>query len=190
MVGVDMVSKEPSPAPGVPDRASAPDRLSALIAAHEPRVRRLAYRLLGWREDADDIVQDVFVTAWQKAPDIDGAAMSAWLARVTINACRARIRRQRVWLRWFQARQTQTTPASAPDQERESAQDETSRRVRGAIRGLKPRDREVIVLRYLEELEVSDIARLLDISPNAVEARLSRARKRLKESLGSAEHWL
>ncbi|MCA9245186.1 MAG: sigma-70 family RNA polymerase sigma factor [Phycisphaerales bacterium] len=184
MVGADMVAREPSPAPDALGR-TASDPLAALIAAHEPRVRRLAFRLLGWQGDVDDVVQDVFVAAWQKAPEGDEDRTAAWLARVTINACRARMRRKRLWMSWFSGAsdERRIVAPSSTETEREEAFEP----VRQAIRKLKPQDREVIVLRYLEEMRVTDIAALLGVANNTVEARLSRARRRMRDQLGSME---
>ena len=61
--------------------------------------------------------------------------------------------------------------------------EETSQQVRNAVAALPPRDREVIVLFYLEELPVAQVAQLLGAKPNAIEVRLHRARQRLKTQL-------
>ena len=61
--------------------------------------------------------------------------------------------------------------------------DETSAKVRSAVQALGAKDREVIVLYYLEELPAAEIAELLGLSANAVDVRLHRARARLKEKL-------
>jgi RNA polymerase sigma-70 factor (ECF subfamily) len=72
---------------------------------------------------------------------------------------------------------------TAAAQEDPTAQHETAEQVRKAITQLRQRDREVIVLHYLEQLSPGDIAESLKLSRNAVEVRLTRARKRLKEVL-------
>ncbi|HVJ83923.1 MAG TPA: RNA polymerase sigma factor, partial [Planctomycetia bacterium] len=72
-----------------------PPDFDGLVAEHEGRVRRLAQRLLGWSGDVEDVVQDVFLAAYRKLPRFrnEGGA-GAWLARLTINACRSRHRRR------------------------------------------------------------------------------------------------
>ena len=151
------------------DDAKAADLFEQLVAMHEPRVRRLAHRLLGWRsgsgsggDDVDDVVQDVFLAALKNLSHFRGeATIATWLTRVTINRCRTHRRRQFLRLRWLRRPSSET---NAPPAHEKAAGDETSTKVRQAVQQLSPRDREVIVLCYLEELPVMEIAALLNIS--------------------------
>ena len=161
--------------------------LDALADRYEPRVRRLVYRLGGWRgagEDVDDVVQDVFVAAVSKLATFRGdASLWTWLAAVTIRTHRA-ARRKHVtrfrWLRrWMATRDGGTLESAAAGAEH----DEAAARVRAAVRRLRPRDREVIVLHHLEGLAPADVAATLGISRAAVYVRLHRARRRLKQLL-------
>ena len=166
------------------DDAKAADPFEQLVATHEPRVRRLTHRLLGWRnggDDVDDVVQDVFLAALKNLAHFRGeASIATWLTRVTINRCRTHRRRQFLRLRWLRRQQ----PAgNAPPGDEQSVADETSAKVRRAVQQLSPRDREVIVLCYLEELPPAEIATLLEITRSALDVRLHRARKRLKDLL-------
>lgn len=177
--------------PAMADRepAAAPADFEALVAEHEPRIRRLAYRLLGWRGggvgdasgDVDDVVQDVFLAALTHLDRLRGhASVATWLVTVTLNRCRTHRRRKLLTLRWLlAAREEPAPPADAAPR-----RDETSARVREAVAGLPAKDREVIVLYYLEALPTAEIAVLLNLSAGAVDVRLHRARRRLKESLG------
>jgi RNA polymerase sigma-70 factor (ECF subfamily) len=170
-----------------PSAASGQADFEQLVALHEPRIRRLAHRLLGWRggEDVEDVVQDVFLTALEKMDRFRGEAeISTWLARVAINRVRTQRRRALLQFRWLRRAGSNgacpfANPADAP-----ALCDETSARVREAVQQLSASDREVIVLFHLEEMPVAEIARLLVVSPNAIEVRLHRARKRLKDKLG------
>jgi len=159
------------------------DSLDALIAAHEPRIRRLAHRLLGWRDalDVDDVVQDVFLAAWRHQHRFRGeASVATWLSAVTINRCRSQHRRRLLRLRWLREwHHSATSPAVSAETDR----DESDQRVRSAVAALNAKDREVIVLFYLEELSLVQMASLLKISSNAVGVRLHRARQRLREKL-------
>src|SRR5438874_10543703 len=120
-----------------------------LVALHEPRIRRLAYRLLGWRGDVDDVVQDVFLTALARIGTFRGeASIATWLTSVTINRCRTNRRRRLLRLRWLARR---PKPDCAQPADQRSMRDEVSARVRSAVRALRPKDREVIVLFYLED---------------------------------------
>jgi len=71
------------------DQADSHHTFERLVALHEPRIRRLAHRLLGWRDagsDADDVVQDVLLVLLNKLHTFRGdATLSTWLTSVTIN---------------------------------------------------------------------------------------------------------
>ena len=155
-----------------------------LVARHQQRVARLCYRLLGWREDVEDAVQEVFLAALGALPDFRGqSSVSTWLTRITVNTCRGYLRKRVLRLRLFARPRRSFEPRSDRPAERQLMDCERFDRVRRAVRKLPPKYREVIVLRYLEEMAVPAIADVLELSRNAVEVRLNRARKRLKEDL-------
>jgi RNA polymerase sigma-70 factor (ECF subfamily) len=171
--------------PGPLERCPQFDAFDAFVAAQEPRVRRLAYRLLGWRGEVDDVVQDVFLAALKRLETFRGDSdVSTWLAAVTINRCRTYQRRQLLRLKWFRRRQHDENKSAASAADAQTLRDETNHRVREAIAALRAKDREVIVLFYLEELSIAEMAKLLGAANNAIEVRLHRARQRLKELLG------
>ncbi|MBC8105150.1 MAG: sigma-70 family RNA polymerase sigma factor [Anaerolineae bacterium] len=146
-----------------------------VVAEFSPRIARLVHRLIGWSGDTDDIVQEVFVAVLKRQRCFRGdASLWTWLSAIAVNQCRSRLRRRQSWRRWigFQ-RERFESDASALDR------DETSQRVRQAVSQLKQDDREVIVLFYLEEQSVKQIAEMLGRSYNAIEVRLHRARHRL-----------
>ena len=172
--------------PGLLARAIAGDRnaFNDLVTSHQHRTARLVQRLLGWPDDVEDVVQEVFVDVLRNLSRFDGrSSVSTWLTRVTINRCRTHQRRQ--WLqRAVLQRFRQRLPIkTSPNPHDALAAQETVQEVRTAIRGLKPRDREILVLRYLEELPVEEIAKTLDLSRGAVDVRLTRARARLENVL-------
>jgi len=153
----------------------------AIVALHQPQVARLAHRLLGWRDRAavEDIVQEVFLVALTRLKGFRGdSTLSTWLTGITINRCRAHRRRSLLRLKWLREKwnrhETNHQSTNA---------DETSEQVRDAVALLPPRDREVIVLFYLEDFSVAQIAELLCMKNNAIEVRLHRARQRLKTQL-------
>ena len=60
-----------------------------IVAEHHPRVAGLAYRLLGWADEVDDVVQDVFLKALRNLTGFEGRSrLSTWLTRITVNTCR------------------------------------------------------------------------------------------------------
>jgi RNA polymerase sigma factor (sigma-70 family) len=159
------------------------DELDCLIAEHAPQVTQLVRRLLGWPGDVDDVVQDVFVAALRGLARFDGrSTLSTWLTRIAINCCRSHQRRMAL-RRWLPLRLLGEGPAAAADPAGELKEQDTQEQVRSAIRQLPARDREVIVLRYLEERSIDEIAGLCGSSTGAVEVRLSRARRKLEALL-------
>jgi RNA polymerase sigma factor (sigma-70 family) len=157
--------------------------LEELIELHQTAVVRLANRLLGWRGDVEDVVQDVFLTALEKCSSFRGnSSLKTWLTIITLNRCRTHHRRQKIWQRVIAGVTRQRPAASAASDER-AVSDEVGAEVRAAVAALPPRDREVIVLFYLEQKPVCEIASLLAVSSNAIEVRLHRARAKLRRSL-------
>jgi RNA polymerase sigma-70 factor (ECF subfamily) len=171
--------------PGEAQRpAPAPARLTfeELVRRHQPRVARLAQRLLGWPADVEDVVQEVFIAAWRGYSKFRGeSSPETWLTRITINECRRHRRRRLLklsFLRRFARHRNSNEPqASGLDH------DERMAHVREKVRLLPARYREVIVLRYLEELDVQEIMKVLKLNRAAVDVRLHRGRVLLKEDL-------
>jgi RNA polymerase sigma-70 factor (ECF subfamily) len=150
--------------------------LERLIAAHQRSVGRLVQRLLDGHPDAVDITQDVFVVAMEQRGRFRGeAAVETWLCGIAVRLCRRWQRRQTVKRRCLQLLGRQS------DHHVASVAGEIDRRdwLRGALSQLRTQDREVLVLRYLELREPSEIAQLLGLRRDAVDQRLSRARQRL-----------
>jgi RNA polymerase sigma-70 factor (ECF subfamily) len=164
--------------------AGEPGAFDEVVAEYQPRVERLAHRLLGWRGgDVEDAVQDVFLAALTHAGRVRGErGLWSWLATITVNTCRSRMRRAWV-LEKVLGRRSRAEPQS-PAADANAEQDEGLRRVRDAIERLPARDREVIVLHCLEGMGTNDAAAVLGISNNAVQVRLHRARQRLRRELG------
>jgi RNA polymerase sigma factor (sigma-70 family) len=155
-----------------------------LVRTHQEQITRLVHRLLGWPNDVDDVVQDVFVDVLRNLSRFDGrSTVLTWITRIAINRCRSHQRRQ-----WLRLRFLRTPPLPRGEGWGEGAGDqletqETAQQVHQAIQQLNGRDREIIVLRYLEELPVEQIAEMLGATRGAIDVRLSRARRRLEAIL-------
>lgn len=162
--------------------AAAETDFGRFVAHWQPHVHRVAGRLLNWRNDLDDVVQDVFLAVLERPRRLSEVRdCERWLTTITLNACRARLRRERVWRTCFgwlsRAFESASTSHSIAEPEQDAS------RVRQAIADLPRIYREVIVLRYLEELSTGDIEAILHISAAAAAARLSRARSMLQAAL-------
>lgn len=143
------------------------------------------HRLLGWSDETEDIVQDVFLAAWQNLKRFRGdASVQTWLTRIAINRCRSFQRRKKLWGRWWSNVSTETRPLTDTTTAQQVAiEREATDAMRDGIRQLPPSLREVTVLCYLESLQPAEISELLNLRLNTVEVRLHRARQRLKASL-------
>lgn len=167
------------------ERCAKGDRQASalLINRHSPRVLSLAQRMLGSREDAEDVAQDVFIKVFQNAAGWvqKDAKFTTWLHRVTVNRCYDRLRKKR-----------ETVLEEPPDQEDDSlgpAEQMLARqrkdRLKSAIDELPERQRAALLLSHYEELSNIETAEVLEISVEAVESLLSRARKTLKQILAA-----
>jgi len=152
-----------------------------LVVDHRQRVTRLVYRLLNSPEDVEDVVQEVFLAALRGLGRFRGEAdVSTWLSAIAVN--KARTFRRRRLLRW-QAWPRLIDQYRAGNNHLPVGEDDEHDEIRRAVERLSAKYREVVVLRYFEDLSIGEIAEILGISANNVEVRLTRARKRLREIL-------
>lgn len=146
-------------------RAGSPEALGALYARCGPPLFRLAYRLMGTREDAEDVVHDVFVGLPEALRHYDErGTLEGWLNRVTARVALMRLRR----------RAARHEVALNESMERASNADPTADRValRSALDRLPDSLRLVVVLKEIEGYSHADVATLLGISPGTSRARL------------------
>lgn len=169
----------------------------ALVRAHGGRLLSVARRYLKSEEDARDAVQEGFVAAFRSIRSFEGgSSLSTWLHRIVINAClmklRSSRRRPETSIEGLLPKFDETGHRVAePEESRESAEvaldrSQTRRIVRDAIAQLPERYRSVLMLRDIEELSTAEVARLLDLTENAVKIRLHRARQALRRLVAPA----
>jgi RNA polymerase sigma-70 factor (sigma-E family) len=152
------------------------DGFEAFYAAAYQRVVGQVFALLGDLAEAEDVTQDAFAKAcfhWKRIAAYDQP--EAWVRRVAFNQAHNSIRRARRWLVAL-ARLGPPAPVPAVSPDRVD--------LHRALRRLTPRHREVLVLRYVAELSVEEVARQLRLPPGTVKSRLSRARSALAAEFG------
>jgi RNA polymerase sigma-70 factor (ECF subfamily) len=160
---------------------SAFDRI---VEQHSGDVAALANRLLGWPGDVEDVVQDVFLAAFVGLKKFRyDCSLKTWLFTITINKCRSYRYRRMLRLKIFSKAGDRVSRTQGPAADCRLMDSETFNRVRRAVTTLPAKYREPVVLRYLQELPTDQISRILGISENAVQVRLNRARKRLRQNL-------
>jgi RNA polymerase sigma-70 factor (ECF subfamily) len=155
--------------------AGQAEAVDELLAQFEPGLRRLVARLAE-PGDVDDLVQDTLLALLERGRAYRGqASLSTWLASIALNRCRRLARRRRLWrMVWPSLRER-----------RDKAGGGTARRegLETALARLSHGDREVLVLRYQQDMTAAEAAATLGIQPAAFDTRLSRARQRLKRLL-------
>lgn len=160
-----------------------------LFEAFHGRVYRTAFRILGERHRAEDVVQEVFVTVFERLQTFDfRSAFSTWLYRITINACYAVLRKQNRRGKYRdRSRSTEEIVPVAGGEDSDEAvhRNEVRRQVDVALTRLNPDLRATFVLRQMEGLSYDEISQVLDVSPGTVASRLARARGQLADALRS-----
>ena len=145
---------------------------------------RLAHRLLGWQDGAEDVVQEVFLSALKSLSKFNGlSSLDTWLTAITVNKCRNHRRKRLLWLKFLTASRNGRPRELDGGPERAGARCETAWHGRRAVQDLPAKYREVVVLRYLEEMDMDEICEVLGLARGAVDVRLHRARSRLKDAL-------
>lgn len=167
-----------------------------LVRTHVDPLRAVALRLLQNQADADEVVQEAFLSAFRNLPSWRGdARLGTWLHRIVVNAALQRLRRRKrlgtasesveellprfldnghpehFHRPWVQTAEELATRA------------ETREQVRRVIDKLPENYRTVLILRDIEELDTAEVADLLELSPGAVKVRLHRARQALRNLL-------
>jgi RNA polymerase sigma factor CnrH len=157
------------------------DAFDRFVRQYHGPIGRLVYRLLGWRDGGEDVVQDVFLSAWAAWSRFPGpAGAEPWLKRIAINKCRSRLRRDAVrarWQAWIRAVGIRSPEATC---EERVEKEESASRVRRAIQSLEKRYRETTILYYLEQMDLDQIAQVTGQRRNTVEVQLHRARRKLE----------
>lgn len=161
---------------GVAD-ADLPD-FPELVRSHQRRVFSIAYRFLHDRAVAEEVAQDVFLKLHRALPSMKSEAhIAAWLYRVTSRLCIDYARRRR-------KRETPIDEIPEPASEIAPGDPLMARLLRRMVASLPPKARIVVVLRYQEELEPEEIARVLGWRLNTVKSQLRRSLAVLREKLG------
>jgi RNA polymerase sigma-70 factor (ECF subfamily) len=171
-----------------------------LVNRYEDKLYRLAMRFVRNETDAQEILQDAFLSAWRNLPTFEGRAQfGSWMYRVTVNAAlmllRSRNRHPEVGVDDVeptalndavvengQMMRSNMDWSQRPDDQLQS--DELRRHIQAAVDTLPEGLRTVFLLRDVEELSTEDTAELLALSVPAVKTRLHRARLALREAIG------
>ena len=163
-----------------------------IMERHNRRLYRIARGILRNDTEAEDVVQEAYVSAFTHLDGFRGdSSLATWLARITMNEALGRLRRERlaVDLDTFEAQRTEAQIIQFPqtvtsdDPERTMAQREILQLVERATDNLPEIFRIVFITRVIEGMSVEETADLLGLRPETVKTRLHRARRLVREQL-------
>jgi RNA polymerase sigma-70 factor (ECF subfamily) len=168
-----------------------------LVAKYQDRVFNLLYRMLGRREDAEEIAQEAFLKALEKLPAFRGSSgFYTWLFRIATNLALSLRRRdgrlhfeplQRTDEDWSRTQaeglMAELAGRREPGPMASAMSAETQTRIAQALMELEDEMRAVVILRDIEEMDYAQIADVLEIPGGTVRSRLHRARMELREKL-------
>ncbi len=151
-----------------------------LVMPYSSRLYRMAYRLMNSREEAEDIVQEVYVKLWGMRNDLDRYnSLEALCVRITRNLCLDHLRRRKVNQEAMKAEQYK--PEEYPETPSESLEKkENADLLHTLIAALPEPQRSLVHLRHLEGKEYEEIAEMVNMNVNAIRVSISRARKQMR----------
>jgi RNA polymerase sigma-70 factor (ECF subfamily) len=172
-------------------RRGRPEACEALVRNHGPKMRAVIVSILRSEADADDALQEAFLSAFRSLGEFEERArLSTWLHRIAVNAALMRLRaRQRRGELEVEAELPRFTPSGVfeaaqsewPDPDEDPvAREDLCNHVREAIALLPEKYRIPLLLRDIEGLSNQELARRLGVTPNAAKVRLHRARQALR----------
>jgi len=162
------------------------------IEIHSPAIYRLALRLMGNEAEAEDVMQETFMSAFKAIESFEGrSSLGTWLYRIAYNAAMMRLRRKQPHQVSVESALDDEESFTVPRQlfdwcclpERDFEREEVRRELEQAIQELPESLRVVFLMRELEGLSTADTAAALELSEGAVKVRLHRARLWLRERL-------
>ena len=157
------------------------EAFAILVDRHHERCLRLATRLLGSVQDAEETVQDAFVRAYRALGRYEERdQFGAWLTRILVNRCRTAVVRSAREARRFVSDEVAANAAAA----RDGADGAMWRaEVERALATLPAEQREAFVLKHVEELDYDAMAEITGVGISALKMRVKRARARLRALL-------
>ena len=164
-------------------RSKEPGSLEKLMDKYIPYVSAIVWNFLRssmTREDAEEVVSDVFLIAWNQARDIHPHALKQWLGAVARNKAKQKLRQAGFDLPLEE--DVLEIPAEDSPEERMTREEE-ARLVRRAVDTLGEPDREIFLRHYWFAQTVAQIGMELDLNESTIKTKLRRGRQRLKDTL-------
>ena len=171
-----------------------------IVLTYQKKVYNIAYRMLGNREEAKDLAQEVFLSVFESIQNLrEEVKLEPWLTQITLNHCRNRwkyLKRRK----YFQS-DSLNDPIETEEGEMPRQMDDPSDNpeillekkmirnwVQRGLMQLKEEQRELIVLRDLQGLSYEEVGQLFSLPEGTVKSKIHRARMELKETLERMSH--
>jgi RNA polymerase sigma-70 factor (ECF subfamily) len=149
----------------------------ALLPRYQQKVFRLVYSVLREPARSEEVAQDVFVKLWQVLPEYDGrASISTWLYTIARNAALSALRAENY---------RRTLPLEVCDPPAERQGDLQRLEIGQLVERLPEVERQVIMLFYMQDRSVDEVATMLDLPEGTVKSHLHRARRTLAKWMGN-----
>lgn len=142
------------------------DELEEIISLYGEKLLRYATAILCDYQEAENVVQDVFLSAYQCREAFDGGNLSAWLYKITYNRCLNQLKKRKLFY-FSEIRDAAVSPADDSD-----LSDETLR----ALQRLKPKERALLYGRIMEEQSYEELSQRSGCSPTALRKQYERAK--------------
>lgn len=174
-------------------RSGNAEAFEYFVRKYQPRITRVAYRLLRDTGEADCAAQESFLRAYLNIREFrEGSTFETWLTRICINWCKDRLKRRRLVLYFHQTTRGDGddesgpydwTPHCDPSPERRALSREIRERLREAMKALSPRQRTIFLLKHFEELSIPEIAEVMSLDVGTIKSHLFRAAHKIRERL-------
>ena len=175
-------------------KSGSRSEFAKLIDAHSNQIYRLALKMLNNPQDAEDVLQNTFLKAFQNISNFEGRSkISTWLYRIATNEALMIIRKQRPEVNISEESNEEDNELNSPNQfidwcclpESEMVSSESRIELDNAIQRLSEALRIVFILRDIEGLSIQETSKVLNLTETAVKTRLLRARLNLREQLST-----
>ena len=161
------------------------DAFAWLVETYQGPVYRLILRMGLQPSDAEEAAQNAFVAAWRGLPDFRGdAKFSTWLYRLATNAAIDFLRREKKHTDHADIDELEQ-PDDGPSPQETVERKERTAAIRDAVAALPEQYRQVLLLRYMQELSYEEIGAALHLPEGTVKSRINRAKSQLKELLAA-----
>ena len=160
--------------------------IERLVREYETGVFRLALSIVGDPAEANEVMQETFLSALRALPSYqEKKSLKAWLYTIALNHSRSHLRKRKI----IERLQSTLTPIFRIEIEKQDSpeeamiQNEKEIAIWRSLNQLDDRHRIVVILRYFQELPVSEISEILSVNEGTIHSRLHTARERLRDSL-------